>query len=1179
MFIKSFPFFRILALFTLIAMFSTQSWAQKYQEQPTSLSIANVSFFPTFITVGKHHPIKIAVTLPEDSPVFSSDELVLEQQRLLFNGKSGYFPIAILRDDGKHSDHEPADSNYTGTASFHEEVSGTVQLRVVAKMKHSKHILVSPLFSVPVQHACGPTGIILPVQIFEGKERKHRFGPITFNVPESEDGKEVGHAILRLVNGARIGAPKDERFKSAQVYVNGKKVTIAIDKKHKQKEVDPVNIKRNVIEVPISLVSGKTNRLDINRAIAKSDQRLSARIDVCPDTLKLTPIPDTQLIGQTIQTEAKLTGLGVPIENAGVQFIMKGLGPNQKTTVTTSSSGIATSLFLIPATGKGKLIARVIGIRHKLLEKTPFSAVAQSSIVLGQGRSEVTINTQESLHSPFFLYYVNNDGISRHINFEQTVMPATGGITLTTDSVPEDGFVTTGSDIFSVEETIQGMIPGEYTINSKATIKETGETTSSTLTVKVVDSAAPEPLVLGSPSANPPAVSPTDNVKVTFLSLVSGTSTPPKVLYLDQVDSNGQLLRKDIAQLKDDGKGDDENTGDFAYTGSVILNTSDVGERNYRVRAEYIGTTVISGTVTFGVTPFPLEARPSDLATLIKDPNNGSEIFANEVVAEFLPDVSSDRITEIATAAGTKAVGAIPTLRTYLLEIPGNESFSGVQNAIATLQSFSEVQRAYPNDQPIPLGFSDNDLFNSQSYLQQINAPQAWEIAGGGDSNKATVAIFDKGVFCIHEDLLGQCILDDPLSNSAHATALAGIIAAVDNTKGIVGVAYGTKIYDYNIDSSFDTQGKLIKSLSTLVKIVNISQRNENIFNGINQIKNSNRLVVLAAGNPNNASCYDNTNFPPASDFPPANDGILVIGATNNNNDQLATGFKCSDGSSSCCSNRYNVELYAPGKNIWTTDTSTAKYNNSYSGTSFASALTSGAAAVLWASKPTTASLSAVEVENRLKSKAKIINLGANFGTGSRLDLFAAVAAQTVTVDFKSDDADFRNIFGYYFTDTLEAHILLDNVDKDTNEAKLDRFQKKLNLTADRANKVKFFIIPGGRDSNPTLFPTSTTTIPTERKFLVFKDTTNNKWRVKDPAINYILRGRSGDAFFSDKNLNSDGIVHVRNLPPGSSPTICASGTQTSNLTNYVACWEDLEQGVSDLDYNDAVFSIVTTNQ
>ena len=98
-----------------------------------------------------------------------------------------------------------------------------------------------------------------------------------------------------------------------------------------------------------------------------------------------------------------------------------------------------------------------------------------------------------------------------------------------------------------------------------------------------------------------------------------------------------------------------------------------------------------------------------------------------------------------------------------------------------------------------------------------IKAEAAWSITRG--SNNISVAVLDEGIDLMHPDLQANLLMGydatvnppggangSPWANNAHGTACAGIIGAINNTIGVVGVASGCRIipvriaYDYYDD-------------------------------------------------------------------------------------------------------------------------------------------------------------------------------------------------------------------------------------------------------------------------------------------------------------------------------------------------------------------------------------------
>lgn len=115
---------------------------------------------------------------------------------------------------------------------------------------------------------------------------------------------------------------------------------------------------------------------------------------------------------------------------------------------------------------------------------------------------------------------------------------------------------------------------------------------------------------------------------------------------------------------------------------------------------------------------------------------------------------------------------------------------------------------------------NSNSYYSSQWYLKNngyyagmdINIESAWQLMKG--SSSITVAVIDSGVDLEHEDLT-SCLLKgytvgdatgygapkflEESNRKGHGTCCAGIIGAVDNNVGVIGVASGVKILPVNI--------------------------------------------------------------------------------------------------------------------------------------------------------------------------------------------------------------------------------------------------------------------------------------------------------------------------------------------------------------------------------------------
>ncbi len=284
----------------------------------------------------------------------------------------------------------------------------------------------------------------------------------------------------------------------------------------------------------------------------------------------------------------------------------------------------------------------------------------------------------------------------------------------------------------------------------------------------------------------------------------------------------------------------------------------------------------------------------------------------------------------------------------------------------------------------------DDPLFSYQrDYLNQIKAPEAWDRANG---QGVVVAVLDSGVDINHPDLkdniwvnVGEIpnngkdddsdgYVDDfngwdfvdntndprPKFDSGytqggiyHGTAIAGIIAAKANNKeGISGVAYGAKIMPLRVLSADGTGdiNKVAKAIRYAVNkganVINLSLVGDSyvqkLADEIKWAKSKGVVVVGAVGN-------DNRNLISSPTYPACygdnlNNWILAVASVNGSN--IKSSFSnCGAG----C-----VDLVAPGESLLSLnfhDGAVEGFKGYYlkglTGTSFASALVSGAAALV----------------------------------------------------------------------------------------------------------------------------------------------------------------------------------------------------------------------------------------
>ena len=375
------------------------------------------------------------------------------------------------------------------------------------------------------------------------------------------------------------------------------------------------------------------------------------------------------------------------------------------------------------------------------------------------------------------------------------------------------------------------------------------------------------------------------------------------------------------------------------------------------------------------------------LTGVAPNPYSGVQVgYNDELLLHFLPGTPDVEAVQILASQGLFPVEKIPELGIWIVRPAAGKALV----SLAALKNIQDVAWVEPNGWVYATGITPNDnFFQSQQYsLPLIGAPDAWVF---GDGAGVVVGVLDSGVMVNHPDLSqslwinsleipnngldddGNGYIDDvngfnfvgdidsPLigDQNSHGTHVAGIIAAqTNNTIGIAGVAGGAKLQIVKVLNSAGTgtyvdviQG-IIYAANNGAKILNFSLGGPN--DGSNEIplslheavlyaQSKGCLMVASAGNETIAGVL----------YPAAFPEVLAVTA--------------SDASGAPFFSRFGpeVDINAPGVDILS-----PAINGSYgtfSGTSAAAPHVSGAAALVWALRP---SLSAEEVMNLLESTA-----------------------------------------------------------------------------------------------------------------------------------------------------------------------------------------------------------------
>ncbi|EFM09007.1 peptidase S8 and S53 subtilisin kexin sedolisin [Paenibacillus curdlanolyticus YK9] len=369
--------------------------------------------------------------------------------------------------------------------------------------------------------------------------------------------------------------------------------------------------------------------------------------------------------------------------------------------------------------------------------------------------------------------------------------------------------------------------------------------------------------------------------------------------------------------------------------------------------------------------------------------NNTANILAStqpyvegELIVKFKEGVNPDAVAELIDGdVSTEADSDSINVSTIELA-PG----ATVASELPKLLADNRVEYAEPNYIGTILETPSDPRYAEQWYAPRIKADQAWNTTTG--SSGMIVAVIDTGVDSDHPDLIANLIpgyntIDNTTNTEdihSHGTHVSGIIAAsMNNGQGISGIAPSSAIMplkamnDGGTGSSLDVIEAIQWATDHGAKIINMSlgfsSYSQAMQDAVNYANSMGVLVVAAAGN-NNSS---------AASYPAALANVLSVVATDTNNAKA-----------SFSNYGTTVDISAPGTEILSTVPGGGyEYKQ---GTSMASPVVAGGAALVWNSHP---ELSTSELTRLLETTT--IDLGTagrdnTFGYGL-IDVNAAINA------------------------------------------------------------------------------------------------------------------------------------------------------------------------------------------
>ena len=373
-------------------------------------------------------------------------------------------------------------------------------------------------------------------------------------------------------------------------------------------------------------------------------------------------------------------------------------------------------------------------------------------------------------------------------------------------------------------------------------------------------------------------------------------------------------------------------------------------------------------------------------------------LIGSSFAAEFVPGrvlvkpaaaASETGIEAALKAQGAREVGRVPQIGVRILQVP-TQAEARVIAALSRNPNFEFAEHDYIAN----IILTPNDPYYSayQWHLPKVGAPTAWDTTTGSAS--VTVAVIDSGVQATHPDLAGRVLAGydfanndaNPADDNGHGTAVAGVAAAQGNDGiGIAGAAWNVAILPVKTMNSSGSgsysaiANGITYSADRGAKIINLSLggtgTSSTLANAVSYAWNKGSLLVAAAGNNGTSTTV----------YPAAYPNVIAVSATTS-----------ADTLASFSSYGSFVDLSAPGQDI-----TTSWINGGYvtiSGTSFASPLTAGVAALALSRNP---ALSNAQLSSLLTANTD--DLGAAgydtfFGTG-RLNAAKVVAAAAPVID------------------------------------------------------------------------------------------------------------------------------------------------------------------------------------
>jgi subtilisin family serine protease len=363
----------------------------------------------------------------------------------------------------------------------------------------------------------------------------------------------------------------------------------------------------------------------------------------------------------------------------------------------------------------------------------------------------------------------------------------------------------------------------------------------------------------------------------------------------------------------------------------------------------------------------PAVAASSDAQIIVKTSSNELRAMSGTGGSVVTRIDSSTALVKMPNMTEAQAIG-------YLQSLPG------VQYAEPNYEFRATV---IPND---PCYAATCETSTKQWSLEKVGLPQAWDITTGRES--ISIGIVDSGVDTGHPDLDGRVRVgenfstdldnDDDFGHGTHVAGIAG--ASSNNAEGIAGANWDADILSVKVlnGNGVGTATAIAKGVRYAVdqgvRVINLSLGastfSQALADAVAYAQERGALVVAAADNQASTSLT----------YPGALPGVIAVGASTPF-DTLASFSNYGDW----------VDVLAPGAGIistWPRAKSNGVPYEVEDGTSMATPLVSGIAALVWSENPY---LSAQGVARRLSATADPVQGGASVVASGRVNAARAL--------------------------------------------------------------------------------------------------------------------------------------------------------------------------------------------